>query len=489
MARGSGTDLSSKAWHSLLLELEKDYPDCTGRIRILVHDRDGWISIDRDIRKFIQARRYLSHRQAHAFFPRRYSRELLVPPYSTNSWRRTRNGRSYIIISVRGHQVLVVGTVPSVDAQRDIVERLRQMPGIRNVLDELVVAAPSLQASPSSSEYLEPYLLDDLNTAYALEAASRPDEGTRIVRHPSIQAHGPAIEGHSLRITIDLALEPDQETRSEGFQISDLDEDWSTIPIRVELLCADMTFDKGANVGTIIVRRNKRSIPVTVEGLVGKISAGRDLIHIRAVFDLKNRHCGDAERSVVIQRQQVSVPKSVGLTVGWSEIDESRLPADMTIRIVSLKVNNIYSWTSMTHVVGGPAERSCNITLGQNSREFAAQLRAQAVRLEPGRHENTLKGFGQKIWSITPPEFKELYWLVRSRLGANFSIQIVTDEPDIHWELMQPVHSATQQVADHLMLDHPVARWVKQAEGFLRVRPISHEARPSRRTRIMTAAA
>lgn len=405
MARGSGPDFSDEAWRTFFRELEEAYPDYAGRIRIVVRSEEG--------------------------------------------------------------RVIVGGEVPSVDARRRIVERLRQMPGVRAVLDVLVVAAPLKPAIHWDPSIGEPPPHTGRERPDQLEAGPRSDEGTRIVRHPTISPQGPAVEGQPLKIRIDLALEPDAETRGESVRISDLDEDWSSVPIRVEVFCADMTFAKGTNVGTVIVRRNQTSIPVTVEGIVGTIDEERDLIHIRALFDRNNRHCGDAERSAEIERHQVAAPTPVGSTVGWNEIVESRRAPDMTIRILSLRVNDSYAWTSLTHVVAGPADRSGSIALGPETREFAAELRNQAVLLQPGRHAPALKGYGQKIWNATPPEFRELYWAVRSRLGADFSIQIVTDEPHMHWELMQPVDSATRREGDHLMLDHPVARWVKQAEGYL----------------------
>jgi hypothetical protein len=403
MARGSGSDQFEAAWRTFFLELEEAYPDYVGRIDI----------------------------------------------------------------SLVGARVVVRGEVPSVEAKERIVEHLRQIPGVRNVLDMLVIAAPLSPAHPWDPSSGQPPPETDRDSLYEIKAAPQSDEGTRIVRHPSIKPQGPALEGQSLRITIDLALEPDADTRSEGVTISDLDEDWSSVPIRVEVFCADMTFGKGANVGTIVVRRNRASVPVTVEGVVGKIGEGRGLIHIRALFDRNNRHCGDAERSIEVRRHRTAEPESVGATVGWNEIVESRAPADMTIRILSLRVDDLYAWDALTHVVGGPADRSGRISVGSDPKAFAADLRTRAVRLEPGRHAGTLKTVGQKIWNITPPEFRELYWVVRRRLGADFSIQIVTDEPHIHWELMQPVDPATRQEGDHLMLDHPVARWVKQAEGYL----------------------
>lgn len=369
-----------------------------------------------------------------------------------------------IEISISADRVTVRGEVPSVDAKTRIVDRLRQMPGVRDVFDMLVVAAPLAPAHHWDPLSGEPPPETGREKAYERKTSLQGDEGTSIVRHPSIVPQGEAIEGQRLRVMIDLALEPDEATHGDSVTISDLDDDWNSIPVRVEIFCADMIFERGANVGTVIVRRGQPSIAAFVEGTIGKLG-GRDLIHFRALFDRNGGHCGDAERAVEIIRQQPSGPATLGRTVGWNVINESRRPPDLTIRILNLKSKDQYAWASVSNWEGGPGRRSGEITVDDSAKTFAADLRSLVVRLQPGQHAAALKGFGEKIWGLTPREFKELYWFLRKRLGASFSIQLVTDDPHIQWELMKPVDPDTKEEADHLMIDHPISRWIGHADG------------------------
>ncbi|WP_238227571.1 CHAT domain-containing protein [Methylorubrum aminovorans] len=264
---------------------------------------------------------------------------------------------------------------------------------------------------------------------------------------------------------IDLALEPNDTTRGEAVVLSDLDEDWEDVAIRVRLVSAHMTFEKGANVGTVIVRRNQTSLPTCVEGIVVD-DADLDMIHVRAFFDGKGGHYGDAERAIELVRKQAA-PDPKERTVGEVVIEESRRPPDMTIRILSLRAKDAYDWEALSYWTFGPGNRSGEITIDESATEHAAQLRSQVVQLQPGQHLAALRGFGDLIWNLTPSGFRDVYWAFRQRLGANFSIQLVTDEPHIQWELMKPFNSATSEEAEHLMLDHPIARWVRKSDGNL----------------------
>lgn len=401
MSDGSGSGLSSDAWRVFFAELEEAHPDYVGRI----------------------------------------------------------------VVSRQGDRAVVRGEVPSVDAKIRIVARLRQIPGIRDVLDLLIVSAPLLPAHPWDPLSGDPPPETGREKAYETKAAPRDDEGTRIVRHPSIAPQGEAVAGRRLRIMIDLALEPDPATHGGAVTLSDLDEDWEDVAIRVRLVSAHMTFAKGANIGTVIVRRNQASLPAYVEGTV-EDDADLDLIHVRAFFDGKGGHYGDAERVIDIVRKQ-AVPDPKEPSVAAIVIEEARRPPDMTLRILSLRAKDAYDWEALSYYNFGPADRSGEITIDETASQHAAQLRSQVVQLQPGRHQDALRGFGEQIWNLTPAGFKDVYWAFRQRLGGNFSIQLVTDEPHIQWELMKPFNSATNEEADHLMIDHPIARWVRKSDGNL----------------------
>jgi hypothetical protein len=79
-----------------------------------------------------------------------------------------------------------------------------------------------------------------------------------------------------------------------------------------------------------------------------------------------------------------------------------------------------------------------------------------------------VRGFGRQLWDqFAPAPFKDAFWRLEARLGAKFhTIQIVTDDPLLPWELMRP--STGERELDLLGIEFLVARWhVSDAGGQL----------------------
>src|SRR5437763_1226734 len=73
------------------------------------------------------------------------------------------------------------------------------------------------------------------------------------------------------------------------------------------------------------------------------------------------------------------------------------------------------------------------------------------------------KGFGRELWKrFAPAPFQDVFWRLRDQLGDRFdSIQIVTDDPSMPWELMRATRGKDE--TDFLGIDFQIARW--QAGG------------------------
>jgi hypothetical protein len=76
-------------------------------------------------------------------------------------------------------------------------------------------------------------------------------------------------------------------------------------------------------------------------------------------------------------------------------------------------------------------------------------------------------GLGTKIFDHSADCFRDLYWVMRERLGKNFSIQFVTDDPNIPWELMAPYDKARKINPEILSVKHPVGRWILNCENAM----------------------
>lgn len=55
---------------------------------------------------------------------------------------------------------------------------------------------------------------------------------------------------------------------------------------------------------------------------------------------------------------------------------------------------------------------------------------------------------------------------MRDKFGKAFSIQFISDDPYVPWELMRPIREG--EAANLLVVDHPVARWIAHYDGELR---------------------
>jgi CHAT domain-containing protein len=70
------------------------------------------------------------------------------------------------------------------------------------------------------------------------------------------------------------------------------------------------------------------------------------------------------------------------------------------------------------------------------------------------------------LWELAPPAFHDAYWTMRGALGDGYTIQFITDEPYIPWELMRPVRAG--ELTRLLAETHPVARGLLKYPDRLR---------------------
>ncbi len=100
--------------------------------------------------------------------------------------------------------------------------------------------------------------------------------------------------------------------------------------------------------------------------------------------------------------------------------------------------------------------------------EWGQQGRGKVMRFKTNtsgkkRRIQRLKAFGKKAWrDLAPRAFKEAFWQIKDRFGDDFtSIQIITDDPLLPWELMRPfrvMNGREQDEQDFLGMDFRIAR-------------------------------
>jgi hypothetical protein len=327
------------------------------------------------------------------------------------------------------------------------------------------------------------------------------DEQQTITRHPSVTPEGPARPGQPLTLTVDLLLEAkDAQTESSGITVSGLAADWSELPIKVRLLCSELMFAPEGDAGTVVVRRNQSSVAATFTGSVRPAASGE--LVVVATFEYGGRFCGAARRRIPVEPAGTgsagpsssepssglppsgAAPLSASglsgaapvsadaLEVGTFSCEVGVQEPDLTVQIHRLDRGNPRRLYWMMHVArkceGLPARLSGELDLGSDPAAFFQSVATTARELRSRQHFTWFLGMGELLYERTPPAFRQTLSAMRKAHGSGFSIQFITDDPHIPWELMVP--SADVPDAGLLCMEHPVARWLLDYETSLTAR-------------------
>jgi hypothetical protein len=311
--------------------------------------------------------------------------------------------------------------------------------------------------------------------------ATAPDEGTDVVRYPSIEAHRTPQAGQWFSIAVDLLRErADLETVGKEVRITSLPQDWGEIPIRVELLSTDLECSPGR--GTIFVRRNAPSLPCTFNCKLTEGVAERSSIEVIATFTYNERFCGLARKTIRTSPEERPAPATAAAadagraseptTRGKVLIEMAVESPDLTVKIFHPEgtAQGCYAWslTPRERFEGLPGRLDGSTLLDSTAEAYARALFGRLADLTPGDHMPEFKGVGETLWERAPACFRETYWAMRDHHGPHFSIQFVSDDPYIPWELMRPTRPG--DTANLLIVDHPVARWIAHYDGEMRNR-------------------
>jgi hypothetical protein len=213
-------------------------------------------------------------------------------------------------------------------------------------------------------------------------------------------------------------------------------------------------------------------VPATFSGTVrAGLSPGKD-VTVKAFFSHGGRTCGMATRVFTTgQAERAGLAPAPGTPL----VVETRAePAVLTVHILRpdmsapSKLFWILKVPRADAVPGLPDRLSAPGDLPGEPAAYTAQLYQSFAGLSPGGHTDFFRGAGDELWARTPDVFRRTYWALRDSIGASFSIQFVTDDPHIPWELMRPHRKVPEETADLLAIEHPVARWIAEYEGHLR---------------------
>jgi hypothetical protein len=319
----------------------------------------------------------------------------------------------------------------------------------------------------------------------APEAAAAPtpalldDEGTTPVRHPSIEADGSLRAGKPVTLTIDLLRQASPTTSGGSLEIAGLAPTWDTIALGVTLVSAGIDFEDQGRC-EVTMRRNQDSLPGTVKGKVRKTVQPGDVVEVHAQFWQGTRCCGSGVRKFSVQGAAAAETTDTApqATRGAIAADPQADAPDLTVYITLFdpSVPGRMHWRLVTPAFDGlPGKLSGVIDLGTDPRSEAAALFKQFAVLKRGQHQQSIDGFGERLWKRAPAAFRDAYWALVDHYQRPLAIQFVSDDAHLPWELMRPSRSGEKHPP--LALKHAVARWIGDHQGLLRNRLPAGEMR------------
>ena len=302
------------------------------------------------------------------------------------------------------------------------------------------------------------------------EVVALEDEGTTPIRHPSIETDRAWVPGAAVRLTIDLLRQAVAHTQG-GVDLGVQAADWSSLELTVNLQCAALAID-GAGTAMVTIRRNAASKPGVVAARV-RADAAAGPTAVMATFFQGTRYCGSAVRILQVGAGD-AIATQPAAAVGTVAVEPDAEPPDLTVHISALDPARpgCLRWLVVTGRFDGlPPKLEATIDLGREpAAEATALFKAFAV-LERGQHQQRIEGFGSRLWALAPPMFRAVYWALADRHADRpLTIQFISDEPHLPWELMRPVRDDESEIHAPLALRHAVARWIKRWDGYMRNR-------------------
>jgi hypothetical protein len=329
----------------------------------------------------------------------------------------------------------------------------------------------------------------DLRTAGALFGMDRrvafrgdevADEGINVVRYPSIAVRGTPAPSAAIIIDVDLASIVDEAT--VGTAVSFVtDESWRELAITARLIPPpQLEIDVDDRVRSILVRRNRKSIPCSFPCKVSDTTEVGTEVVVTMSFECEDRFSGSAQKTFTIVAAYTSASAALLPTAlaaqqtadshaatpprvpGNAEVSvQTGIPAPtLTVEIFRPdpeKPGHLYWSVRLIADVPGLPLRLVGTSNLQNPADYVRGLANQGAPNRTGflgYFENVV---GKQIYQSAPSCFRDTYKALRAAFSTGFEIQFVSDDPYIPWELMWPDDIPGAQP---LCVDHPVARWL-----------------------------
>jgi hypothetical protein len=190
-------------------------------------------------------------------------------------------------------------------------------------------------------------------------------------------------------------------------------------------------------------------------------------IRVKARFLLGQRLCGSATRLLALDGA-AAPPLPADTPAAAVQIDIAAAQPDLTVEICIADPDKPtrLSWSMWSRPFAGrPAKLNGVVDLGRNPEAEASALFNRFAKLERGRHREAIEGFGEELWAKSPAEFQAMYWALCDHFERPLTIQFISDDPYMPWELMNPYRRGEQH--GPIALRHAVARWLLLYKGYM----------------------
>jgi hypothetical protein len=295
------------------------------------------------------------------------------------------------------------------------------------------------------------------------------DEGSAPTRYPSIGVdHDLLWRGEEFSITVDLLRESDPNIIGGPINVGTLNADWSTADLTVYLQCALFEFVDNPE-AVITIRRNSASIPAKFRARA-RADNQETTVPLIATFLRGTRFCGSAIRMIDLKPTGLNAGDLSALGRGTVVVEMKAKAPDVTIHISKIDNNPArLQWLVTTERFDElPPQLKADIYLDRDPSSDASALFKEFAVLERGKHMRRIESFGSRLWLLAPEMFRKVYWALWDRYQRPLTIQFISDEPHIPWELLRPTRADESEIHSPLAHKHSVARWITRYDGYMR---------------------
>jgi len=225
---------------------------------------------------------------------------------------------------------------------------------------------------------------------------------------------------------------------------------------------------------------------------------------IRVNFYLQGRWCGEAQSNIEILRDEKVKPRDripIAEEPLWRQhlhVEPGAEPPDFLVRI-QRSLGDTWRWTFISpHMNFKLRDQDCIQTLAKPERYVPDNFEWLAGRASDGINRDNVEGSCERLYDATPQAFKDAYWQLFNAGKAQSenraqspdksikfeTIQFVSDEPCVPWEIMRVVdRNIAPEVAPVILSEkYKVGRWLARSSCILRSKINVREFRVSTST-------